>query len=294
MNNQDFLVWCETHTTRHFASSRPLVMGILNVTPDSFSDGGRYVFVEKALERADQLRAAGADLIDIGGESTRPGAESVSLDEELERVIPVIEGIRQRSDICLSIDTSKAEVMKQAVLAGAGLINDVKALTGTHSLSVASSLKVPVCLMHMKGLPLNMQQAPYYQDDIIVEINDFLQQQITHCLAAGISRHHLMIDPGFGFGKTVHHNLTIVQQLRRFKQHQMPILLGISRKNTLGVLLNKSVDERLIGGIALATLAAFNGADVIRTHDVDETKQAMIMAHAVMNAEHKKEKKGEK
>lgn len=293
MNSQDFLAWCETYTTRPYANHRPLVMGILNITPDSFSDGGRYLSIEKAIAHAEKLLAAGADLIDIGGESTRPGSVAVGLDEELERVIPVIEGIRQQSDVCLSIDTSKAEVMKQAVSVGVGLINDIKALTGSNSLAVASSLQVPVCLMHMQGIPINMQQAPYYQYDVVAEINDFLQQQITRCLAAGIKREHLIIDPGFGFGKTVSHNLMIIKQLQRFKLHKLPLLLGVSRKNTLGVLLNKPVDNRLIGGVALAALMTVNGVDIIRTHDVDETKQAVLIAQAVMNADHQKEERGE-
>ena len=259
---------------------RPAVMGILNVTPDSFSDGGRYTSVERALRQALNMIAEGAAILDIGGESTRPGARPVSADEELSRVIPVIEAIRRESPIPISIDTSKPKVMQAAVKAGANMINDVYALQEEGAVDMAARLDVPVCLMHMQGEPRTMQQAPEYED-VVIEVTDFLRDRVAVCLAADIKREQLLIDPGFGFGKTVEHNLTLVRHLAELKELDLPVLLGVSRKSTIGAILGKEVDERLYGGLALTTLAVWWGADVIRTHDVAATCDAVKICQAM-------------
>lgn len=287
MNSEQFCQWSQPVVADVQASNylrKPLIMGVLNVTPDSFSDGGQYVDVTQAYQRAQEMIAQGADLIDIGGESTKPGAEVVSCTAELERVIPVIEAIRANSDICISIDTHKADVMQSAVMAGASMINDIKALTGEGALATAARLKVPVCLMHMQGTPKTMQDNPHYTHDVVDEVNDFFQQRIAACLQAGILLEHLILDPGIGFGKTVQHNLQILKRLAEFQRHQLPILLGVSRKSTIGAVLQKTVTERLSGGIAVAVFAALQGVTIIRTHDVDETKQALQMIDAINNA----------
>lgn len=259
------------------------IMGILNCTPDSFSDGGKYVDYGEAVKHARGMIAAGADIIDIGGESTKPGALTVSIDEELSRVIPVIEQIRQESAVRISIDTSKAEVMRAAVNAGATMINDVRALQNEGALEAASELQVPICMMHMQGLPETMQDSPRYIA-VIDEINQFFTQQIARCVAAGIARSQLILDPGFGFGKTVAHNLTILKYLDEFKQHQLPLLLGVSRKSTLGIVLDKPVDQRLYGGLAVAAHAFMHGVAMLRTHDVDQTKQVFRILQAITHA----------
>lgn len=259
-------------------------MGVLNVTPDSFSDAGLYQDVHTAYDKALAMIELGADIIDIGGASSRPGAVGVSIDEELERVIPVIERIRAAQDICISIDTDNAQVMSAAVAAGASFINDIRALRGSNALSVAADLDVPVCLMHMQGEPASMQVKPHYAGDLIDEINQFFNERIDLCEQAGINRRQLMIDPGFGFGKSVAHNLLLLQRLAEFLPHQVPILLGVSRKNTLGVVLQKAVMERLYGGIAAAVFAALQGVTIIRTHDVSETNQALQMLDAIVSA----------
>ncbi|PUT39739.1 dihydropteroate synthase [Legionella taurinensis] len=260
-------------------------MGVLNITPDSFADGGRYLNPDAALQQALTMRDAGADIIDLGGESSQPGARAVSIQEQLDRVLPVIEKIRQESDICLSIDTTRAEVMRAAVAAGADLINDIKALSEEGALAAAAELKVPVCLMHMKGIPETMQENPYYSKDVVDEINDFFIDRIERCTQAGIAPQHLILDPGFGFGKSVQHNLWLTKHIQRFQQHGLPLLLGASRKSTLGAVLNKAVEERLIGSIAVAVFAGLQGVAIIRTHDVDETNQALSMIDAIVQAE---------
>lgn len=262
----------------------PLIMGIINVTPDSFSDAGNYLQLDAALEHARSMIHAGADILDIGGESSRPFANPVTVQEELARVIPLIKHIRSESDICISVDTTKSDVMRAAVHVGAGLINDITALTNKESLLAARELQVPVCLMHMQGTPHSMQVRPEYPRGVINEINDFFSNRIEQCLATGLPREHLILDPGFGFGKSVIHNLQIIKYFEQFKCHRLPVMLGVSRKNTLGVVLNKAVNERLIAGIALTTIAALHGAAIIRTHDVEETKQAVLMTQAVMQA----------
>ena len=259
-------------------------MGILNVTPDSFSDGGNCLDPQRALENARELIAAGADIIDIGGESARPGAFAVSIDEELARVIPVIELIRQESSVCISIDTAKAVVMRAAIAQGANIINDITALKRDDALCAAVDLDVPVCLMHMQGIPETMQDAPCYKTAIVDEVNHFFELQIGRCLNAGIKREQLILDPGFGFGKSVEHNLLLLNQLERFKIHHLPVLLGVSRKSTLGAVLNKPVGERLIAGVAVAVLASLRGVAMLRTHDVDETRQALLMIEKIVTA----------
>lgn len=286
MNKDQFIQWCLSHEVR---TSLPLIMAIINVTNDSFSDGGRFLKVDKAVEHALKLLAENADILDIGGESSRPGALEISLNEELDRVIPVIEKIRQESDACISIDTRKPVVMREAISAGATFINDISALNDLETLSIVANLQVPVCLMHMQGIPSSMQRDPNYPLGVISQIDAFFEFQINRCLRAGIKKEFIILDPGFGFGKTVQHNLQIIQDLNKFKRHGLPILLGVSRKSTIGHILNKPANERLFGSITLSTLAMLNGMNIVRTHDVEETKQALIMTQAVMNA-YKKER----
>ncbi len=268
----------------------PVVMGILNVTPDSFSDGGRFTTVERALQQARQMIAEGAMIIDIGGESTRPGAMGVSTDEELQRVIPIIEAIRAESEITLSIDTSKAEVMAAAVGAGANLINDVRALRDDNALATAAALNVPVCLMHMQGEPRSMQDAPRYQD-VVGDVMAFLRQRVESCLAAGMAAEQIILDPGFGFGKTLEQNLVLFKHLDRFTAMGHPLLVGVSRKSMIAGVLDVPVKARLSAGLALAGLAVWLGARIIRAHDVQQTVHAVKMCHAVRQAGEDKEKK---
>lgn len=259
-------------------------MGILNVTSDSFSDGGKFLSVEQACEQAFNMTAQGADLIDIGGESTKPGAAIVPVDVELERVIPVIKNIRAHSDICISIDTNKPEVMEAAVQAGADMINDIYALRTTGALAMAAKLGVPVCLMHMQGEPHNMQNNPLYPHGVVNAVMDFFKERIDSCINAGIDKTHLILDPGFGFGKLVENNLYLIKKLDCFSMLGLPLLLGVSRKSTIGAVLSKEVNERLIGSIAIAVYAALKGVGIIRTHDVDETNQALTMVDMVCQA----------
>lgn len=283
MNAAAFKAWCmvKPGSVRTY-KRRPLILGILNITPDSFSDGGQFLHPEHALRHALEMIAAGADLIDIGGESTRPGSPPVTEQEELDRVLPVIERLRAHSDIGISIDTTKATVMQAAVSAGATMINDINALRTSGALAMAALLEVPVCLMHMQGTPQTMQVNPSYSQDIIDAIQLFFEERINACLQAGILREHLILDPGFGFGKTVAHNLQIIQRLCAFQSHELPILIGVSRKSTLGQVLNKAVSERLAGGIATEVFAALHGATIIRTHDVNATWQACTMLDAIL------------
>ncbi len=260
-------------------------MGILNVTPDSFSDGGKFLSIDKACEHANELISQGADLIDIGGQSTRPGAQDVSLEVELNRVIPIIEKIRATSDICISIDTNKPEVMEAAISAGANVINDIYALRTEGALEMAAKLAVPVCLMHMQGEPHTMQHAPYYPDGVLSEVTRFFMERITECQRGGIKRNNIILDPGFGFGKQVQDNLLLVKNLDSFASLGMPLLLGVSRKSTIGTVLAKEVGERLIGSIAAAVYAALKGVGIIRTHDVDETNQALHMITMISQAD---------
>lgn len=274
-------------TMKHLAAmpldlSRPRVMAILNITPDSFSDGGLYLKRDQALFRAQQMVAEGADIIDIGGESTRPGAAPVSVEEELDRVIPVIEALHAEFPLPLSIDTSKPAVMAAAINAGAAMVNDVRALQTDGALAAVAASKVMVCLMHMQGEPQTMQANPYYQN-IIQELKQFFYDRIAACAAAGISKERIIIDPGYGFGKTVEHNLILIRELAAFKAIGLPILLGVSRKSSIGKILNATPEQRLYGSLALTVLAVNNGANIIRTHDVKPTVDALLLTQAVMN-----------
>jgi dihydropteroate synthase len=259
--------------------SKPQIMGILNVTKDSFSDGGLYLNPEDAKQQAQKMIEAGASIIDIGGESTRPGAEPVTIDDELNRVIPIIEYVNQLN-IPISIDTNKPEVMKAAVRAGASMINDVWALQKEGALETAAKLKVPICLMHMQGSPQTMQQKPKY-NDVVDDIITFFNERISSCKAAGISQDRLILDPGFGFGKTLEHNLTMLRRLREFNVLKLPILAGMSRKSMIGAIINKPADKRVSASVALAILAWQSGASFIRVHDVTETKDALDIVTAV-------------
>ncbi|MPW27758.1 dihydropteroate synthase [Agarivorans sp. B2Z047] len=253
---------------------RPVIMGILNVTPDSFSDGGSYISHEQALARVEQMLKEGADIIDVGGESTRPGAADVSLTEELQRTVGVIKAIKQRFDCLVSIDTNKAQVMQQAVEAGSDIINDVCALTNPGALEAAADLGVPVCIMHMQGKPRSMQANPQY-DNVVSEVITYLKQRVESCVAAGIDESNIIVDPGFGFGKTLDHNFQLLAQLNEFKQLGLPILAGVSRKSMFGKLLGKSTDSLMAASVAGAVLAAQQGAHIFRVHDVQETADAL-------------------
>lgn len=260
--------------------SVPRIMGIVNVTPDSFSDGGKFFSADAALQHALKLVEDGADILDIGGESTRPGSEAVPLQQEIDRISPVIEAIRAEIDVPISIDTMKAEVMRAAVNAGAGLINDVNALRSENALQTAAELDVPVCLMHMQGTPQTMQSEPHY-DDVVTEVEHFLLERVEECEKAGIKAEKIMLDPGFGFGKRARHNLRLMKHLSRLTALPYPVLVGVSRKSIIGDMLKVSVDERLAGSLSLASIAVWQGAKLIRTHDVKETAQAVKLSHHV-------------
>jgi len=270
---------CGKHT---LSLKQPQVMAVLNVTADSFSDGGQWLDPKKALQHARQMAHEGAAIIDVIGESTRPGAAPVSVDEELQRVIPVIEAISAHIDIPISIDTSKAAVMTAAVDAGAGMINDVWALRQPGALEAAAAAKVPVCLMHMLGEPGSMQNEPAYED-LFDDINWFFTERITAARAAGIRRKRLLLDPGFGFGKTLKHNLKLLGHLHYFDDFDLPLLIGISRKSMLGQITGAGIEERLPAGLAATTIAAIQGAKIIRTHDVAATVQALKVCDAVIH-----------
>jgi dihydropteroate synthase len=264
--------------------SRPRVMGILNLTPDSFSDGGAFVDLEAALEHARAMVAVGADLIDVGGESTRPGAAEVDCELELRRVIPAIEALARELAVPSPVDASKPQVMAAAVAAGASLINDVRALRLPGALETAARSGVPVCLMHMQGEPRTMQIDPSY-GDVVSEVRDFLAGRVEACVGAGISRERLLIDPGFGFGKTVAHNLALLAGLRSLTELGLPILVGISRKSMMGTLTGRAPGERLAASLAAAVLAAERGASIVRVHDVAETVDALRILEAVQDAD---------
>lgn len=256
------------------------IMGVINITPDSFSDGGRFLSHQRAIEHGLQLWEEGADLLDIGGESTRPGAEEVPVDEELRRVIPVIEGLRAHGCDCLSIDTRKATVMREAVQAGATMINDVSALSDDYAISTAAELDVDIVLMHMQGNPGSMQANPQY-DDVITEVRDYLLSRVQICQQAGIEPTRLLIDPGFGFGKSLTHNYQLLANLSSLQIPEIRLLVGLSRKSMIGNLLHRAVDERLPGSLAGALLAVQQGVDVIRVHDVAATRDVLRVYEAV-------------
>ena len=260
---------------------RTLVMGIINVTPDSFSDGGQFLDSEKAIVQGHRLEDEGADIIDIGGESTRPGSESVSQEEELRRVIPVIEGLVDNVKIPISIDTCKSEVAKAAIDAGAGMINDISAARFDPKIvDVAKEYDVPLSLMHMKGTPKNMQEDPIY-DSVMGEIKEFLNERIDFAVTKGVPKENILVDPGIGFGKTLEHNYEIIRNLGELKELDMPILIGPSRKSFIGKTLDLPVEERLEGTLAAVTMCIMNGADMVRVHDVKEVLRAVKMTDAI-------------
>lgn len=265
---------------RNLSLDQAHVMGILNVTPDSFSDGGRFTNVEQAVVQAQQMIRDGAAIIDIGGESTRPGAALVSEQQELDRVIPVIERLVKECDTIISVDTSTASVIKAAAQAGAHLINDVRALTRPNAMAAAKESGLPVCVMHSQGEPAHMQDQPEYTD-VVAEVSAYLTDRVNACLAAGITKNQIIIDPGFGFGKTLEHNLLLMKHLKTLQTLDLPSLVGVSRKSMVGGILNKNVDDRLVGSLALAAKAVCSGAWLIRAHDVDETMQLVTTLNAI-------------
>lgn len=264
--------------------SRPVVMGVLNITDDSFSDGGRYRSLDAALAHGRAMQQAGAVLIDVGGESTRPGAEAVPLQEELDRVLPVIEALSTDVDAVISIDTMKPEVMSAAIAAGAGMVNDVLALQAVGALAAVAATSAAVCLMHMQGTPRTMQENPRYHD-VVAEVDEFLQQRAEACRSAGLAAERIALDPGFGFGKTMEHNLKLLAGLSRITAGPYPVLIGLSRKSMLGKLTGRAVDQRLAGGLALQSIGTLHGARIIRTHDVKETCDAVAVAWAVRESQ---------
>lgn len=261
----------------------PQIMGILNVTPDSFSDGGRHNRIDLALQHAQAMIAAGATILDIGGESTRPGAAEVSEEEELARVVPVVEAISQRMEVWISVDTSKAAVIRETATAGAHLINDIRSLQEPGALSAAAATGLPVCLMHIQGQPKNMQHAPHYEN-LIGEVNTYFSEQIARCVSAGIPKDKLLLDPGFGFGKNLAHNYQLLARLAEFHHFGLPLLVGMSRKSMVGQLLRVPPEQRVTGSVACAVIAAMQGAQIIRVHDVKETVEAMRVVEATLSA----------
>ena len=262
--------------------SFPQVMGIVNMTPDSFSDGGNYNNLDDAMRRVDSMIQSGATFIDVGGESTRPGAAEVSVEEELDRVIPLVEKIARYFDVWISVDTSKPQVMTESAKAGAHLINDIRALTEPDAIEAAAKTQLPVCIMHMQGDPKTMQNAPHYQQDIYQEVDQFFTQHINRCINAGIERQKIILDPGFGFGKTLQHNYRLLAKLKNFHHFGLPLLVGMSRKSMIGQVLNVPPQERMIGSVSCAVIAAMQGAQIIRVHDVKETFDALRIVQATL------------
>ena len=261
-------------------SGRPLVCGVLNVTPDSFSDGGRFLRPDAAVDRGCRLADEGADVLDLGGESTRPGSRRPTVEQELERVVPVVEALAARVPVPVSVDTSRPEVMRAAVAAGAGMVNDVRALRQPGALRAVAELGVPVALMHMQRSPSDMQRDPRY-GDVVGEVHTFLAERVRACVAAGIRPEHLVVDPGFGFGRTLAHNLALLAALPRFASLGAPVMVGLSRKSMLGELTGREVGERLAGSVTAAVLAVQRGASLVRVHDVAATRDALTVALAV-------------
>lgn len=259
---------------------RTTIMGIINVTPDSFSDGGLFTSVGKAVDHASRMIDDGADMLDLGGESTRPGASAVSLQQELDRVVPVIEALSARFQVPISIDTSKAEVMQHSVSAGAAMVNDVRALREEGAMAAAVSCAVPVCIMHMLGEPRTMQENPQY-DDVVDDVKTFLAERVEACVDAGMAAENIILDPGFGFGKTMQQNFELLRRLEEIRYLDLPILAGLSRKSMIGHALDLPVDQRQHASVGLALMAVWNGANIVRVHDVKETSDALRMIEAV-------------
>jgi dihydropteroate synthase len=285
VNAVQFSLWLRNyHKTLTSSRLPPLIMGVLNVTPDSFYDGGQFLSPDNACAQALALISQGADIIDIGGESSKPQALPVSLNQEMDRVISVIEKIRQYSDVCISIDTYKPQMMTAAVEAGANIINDIYALRYEGALNQAAKLKVPICLMHMLGQPQTMQDNPSYPQGVMAELHQFFSERINACYAAGIEEQQLLLDAGFGFGKTVADNLILMQHLDELSCFKLPLLLGVSRKSTVGAILGKEANQCLLGSIVLAVYAVLKGTAILRVHDVDETMQALKLIQAIQHA----------
>jgi dihydropteroate synthase len=263
--------------------AEPAVMGVLNVTPDSFSDGGRYATVDAAITRAERMVEEGAAILDVGGESTRPGASPVGVGEEIERVVPVIEALSSRLPVPVSVDTSKPEVMRAAVAAGAQLVNDVRALRLPGALEAAAASGAAVCVMHMQGEPTTMQEDPQYRC-VVAEVREFLAARVAECVAAGIARDRICVDPGIGFGKQARHNLALLASLREIADLGLPVLVGVSRKSLVGMITGRPAGERLAGSVAFAALAAAQGAAIVRAHDVAQTVDALKVASALRRA----------
>jgi dihydropteroate synthase len=257
-----------------FDLKRPLLMGILNITPDSFSDGGKYLTLNEALKRAHEMIEEGVDIIDIGGESTRPGSEPVSLDEELKRIIPIIEALKKDSDIAISVDTYKPQVMKEAIDRDVAMINDVYALRQPGAIDVIKHSKVGICLMHMQGTPQTMQINPHYTN-VVSEVKSFLEARANDLVIEGIEKSRMILDPGFGFGKTFEHNIALLQHLESFNSLKLPVLVGLSRKSFIRKILNGEHDDHLSGSIAAAIFSVIKGAKILRVHDIKETKSAL-------------------
>ena len=262
--------------------SFPQVMGIVNMTPDSFSDGGNYNNLDDAMRRVDSMIQSGATFIDVGGESTRPGAAEVSVEEELDRVIPLVDKIARYFDVWISVDTSKPQVMTESAKAGAHLINDIRALTEPGAIEAAAKTQLPVCIMHMQGDPKTMQNAPHYQQDIYQEVDQFFTQHINRCVNAGIAREKIILDPGFGFGKNLQHNYRLLAKLNNFHHFGLPLLVGMSRKSMIGQVLNVAPQARMVGSVSCAVIAAMQGAQIIRVHDVKETFDALRIVQATL------------
>lgn len=295
MTGEQFIHWCKTFAVDAAKDviRPPLVMGIVNITPDSFYDGGAYFSTKNALSRALACVSEGADVIDIGGESTRPGALALSTEEELARVIPLIKAIRAESDICISLDSYKPEVMRQAVFAGANMINDICGLASQAAQRCLAELNVPVCIMHMQGSPQGMQKNPVYKQGVVKDLLAFFHQRIEACLNSGINRANLILDVGIGFGKTLEHNASLIREINQFNQFHLPLLLGVSRKNFIGEILSAPVDGRLFGSLAIASYAATQGVAIIRTHDVGPTYESLKVLSAIQQISELKPAKGE-
>ncbi|MEY4453494.1 MAG: 7,8-dihydropteroate synthase [Pseudomonadota bacterium] len=259
-----------------FDLKRPLLMGILNITPDSFSDGGQYLNLDEALKRAHQMIEEGVDIIDIGGESTRPGSEPVSVDEELKRITPIIEALKKKSDIAISVDTYKPQVMKAVIDLDVAMINDVYALSQPDAIDTIKHSNVGICLMHMQGTPKTMQVNPHYTN-VVSEVKLFLDARVKHLISEGIDKSRMILDPGFGFGKTFEHNIALLQNLESFESLKLPILVGLSRKSFIRKILNGDYDDHLSGSISAAIFSVIKGAKILRVHDVKETKSALKM-----------------
>jgi len=262
--------------------SKPKIMGILNVTPDSFSDGGRFLCADSAVSHALQMVEDGADIIDVGGESTRPGAENISLEAELQRVVPIVETLAKQLNVPISVDTTKPEVMRASIERGAAMINDVTGLQAVGALEVVQTSNVAVCIMHMQAQPRTMQTNPQY-GDVVGTVSSFMQAQVAKCEAAGISRKRLLVDPGFGFGKTLAHNLALFKHLSQLAPVGIPVMVGVSRKRMLGEITGQAVHDRGTASVVAAVLAIMNGASVVRVHDVKETRQGLQVAEALNN-----------